>query len=679
MLTFSMMGPGYTTEIQLPGLNRVYKYLRDRGISIEDIDKLGLKFELASAITGRKDNRCAIIFPHQDLTGKTADWWSARLVELEDRPKIITSFSQLIAPKGKMFCPPKEPPMGYLPPTLRWGEYEPGDKIYIHESAIKAINGAKLATWSIGLNGVWGWRSEKHNIALIREIKEIPWKALRLQPVIVFDSNASDNAQVQGAISALAAKIFSICGVRARHILLPKRPDGEHWGFDDFVVYHGREQALAYLNEEGAEVDIGELEMMKLKLNAEVCVVNSLGRIAEIETGTLMSRAVFTEVTYADYIIYNDEDKQVNVPKSWLTDERRTTVEAIVYAPGEPKITNGNLNLWKGMGCEPQEGDVSKWLALLENNVPQPELRKWLIQWLAYPLQNLGKKMASCVLVFGPSGTGKNVFFRPFSKIYGGNYVLVSNSELKTEFTSLYTAKQFVHADELVKARENAETVQQRIKMIVTAEQLTVNMKGQPEYKIDNKIALVLTSNYSDCLRLDADDRRAAVMEWKPTVSHKNEEAYWTDLVTWMDGEGASAIYDYLLRVDLDGFNPMGWAPDSEAKEEVKEAGVTSLEAWARRLALNPDNELPELSQGKALYSGRELASLYYDNRAADEISKRMVDDVAYAVRAAGLQKANGGKPIRTSDGRTDRYYIVRRKDEDWNLPQKCANHLKKT
>lgn len=679
MLSFSSLGPGYTSEIQLPGLSRVYKYLRDRGIGPEDIDKLGLKFELANVITGRKDNRCAIIFPHQDLTGKTADWWSARLVELEERPKVITSFAQLTAPKGKMFCPPKEPPMGYLPPTLRWGEYERGDRVYIHESAIKAINGAKLATWSIGLNGVWGWRSEKHQIALVREIKDIPWKQLGLQPIIVFDSNAADNAQVQGAISALAAKIFSICGVRAKHILLPKKPDGEHWGFDDFVVYHGREKALEYLNQEGEEVDVGELEMMKLKLNSEVCVVNSLGRIAEIETGTLMSRGTFVDVNYAHYVIYDDDDKQIKVPVSWLADERRTVVERIVYEPGRPKIVDGNLNLWRGMGCDPLEGEVKPWLDLLDNNIEDKELKKWLIQWLAYPLQNPGKKMASYVLVFGPSGTGKNVFFRPFSRIYGSNYVMISNAELKSDFTSLYTAKQFVHADELVKARTDGELVQQRIKMITTGEELTVNMKGQPEYKIKNVINLVLTSNYSDCIRLDADDRRAAVMEWKPRAAdHRNDETYWTQLVEWIDGEGSAAIFHYLMGVDLSDFSPQGWAPGSEAKEEVKEAGVTSLEAWARRLAANPDQELPELSQGKALYSGRELASIYYDNKAVDELSKRMVDDVSYAVRAAGLQKANDGKPIRTADGRTDRYYIIRRKDEDWSLPAKCSTHLKK-
>jgi energy-coupling factor transporter ATP-binding protein EcfA2 len=677
VLTFSKLGEGVTSELQLPGLSRVYKYLRDRGIEKDDIEKLGIKFEPASTLTGRKDSRCAIIFPHRTLTGETADWWSARMVELEAAPKIITSFAQLTAPKGKMYCPPKEPPMGYLPPILRWGEYERGDKIYIHESAIKAINGAKLGKWSVGLNGVWGWRSDKHGIALVRELKDIPWKQLALQPIIVFDSNAADNAQVQGAISALAAKLFDICGVRARHILLPKRDDGEHWGFDDFVVARGREAALAYLDGEGEEVGITDLELMKLKLNAEVCIVRSLGRIAEQETGTLMSRGTFVDVNYADYVVYDEEGKQTKVAASWLADTRRTEVETIVYEPGKPRLTDGNLNLWSGMGREPAEGDVGRWLELFENNIADEELRKWLLQWMAYPLQNPGAKMNQCVLVFGPSGTGKDVLFRPLSRIYGSNYVMISNAELKSDFTSLYTTRQFVHANELVKARSEGEIVQQRIKMLVTSEHLTVNTKGQPEYKIRNVLNLALTSNYVDCVRLDADDRRVAVVEWKPRVDHRRDEGYWIPLVEWIDGEGSAAIYDYLLKVDLTGFNPMGWAPESAAKEEVKEAGVSSLEAWARRLVQNPDEELPPLSGGKALWSARELAAIYYENRSPDEISKRMVDDVAFAIRALGLEKANSGKPIKTSDGRTDRYWVLRQREADWSNPTVCSNHLK--
>jgi hypothetical protein len=669
-----------SSEMQLPGINRVYKYLRDRGVDREDIDKLGIKIELAKTIMGREDNRAAIIFPHIDLVGGVQDWWSARLVELEDRPRVITSFAQLTAPKGKMFCPPKEPPSGYLPSILAWGQYKKGDTIYIHESCIKAINGAKLGKWSIGLNGVWGWMSTKHQIALIRELKELPWKMMELKACIIFDSNAADNTQVMAAISALAAKLFMICGVRATHRLLPKKPNDDHWGFDDFCVHHGADVATAYLESEESNllVDIGEVEMLKVKLNAEVCVVRSMGRIAEQDTGTLMSRGTFTDVNYADYVVYEDE-KQTNVPKSWLSDPRRTEVEEIVYEPGEDKITKGNLNLWRGMGCDPAKGDVSRWLDLLENNVAQPELREWLIRWLAYPLQNPGKKMMSCALVFGPSGTGKDMFFRPLGRIYGRNYVMVSNAELKTDFTSLYAAKQFVHANELVKARTDGEVVQQRIKMMVTSDHITVNMKGQPEYKIRNVINLALTSNYVDCVRLDADDRRVGVIEWRPKVSHRNDESYWLPLLNWLDGEGAAAIYYYLLGVSLEGFDPGSWAPESDAKEEVKETGVTTVESWARRLAKDPDSELPELSRGKALYSGRELAALFYDNKTPDEISKRMIDDVAYAVRSAGFHKANGGKPIRTSDGRLDRYWIVRRTEEDWSNATKCSLSLKKT
>lgn len=682
MLTFPQIGEGLTSEMQLPGISRVYKYLRDRGIEKEDIDRLGIKIELARALMGKNDNRAAIIFPHRDLVGGMKDWWSARLVELEERPKVITSFAQLTAPKGKMYCPPKEPPSGYLPPILRWGEYARGDTVYIHESCIKAINGAKLGKWSVGLNGVWGWMSSKHNMALVREIKDVPWKSLDLKPCIIFDSNAADNAQVQGAISALAAKIYAICGVRATHRLLPKSLTGEHWGFDDFCVKMGADEALKYLDGPEELVDIGELELLKVKLSSEVCIVRSLSRIAEQATGTLMSRSSFVDVNYAHYVTYDDEDgRQQSAPRAWLADTRRVEVEGIVYEPGKPRLTEGNLNLWQGMGVDPMEGDVSLWLDLLANNVPDEAMRKWLIQWLAYPLQNPGKKMNTSVLVFGPSGTGKDMIFGPIHRIYGNrNAVMISNTEIKSSFTSLYATRQFVHANELVKARGEEDVVSQRIKMIVTAETMTVNRKGDPEYKVRNTINLALTSNYVDCVRLDEDDRRLAVIEWKPhskEVDHREDQPYWIKVVDWRDSdEGPAALYHYLLNFDLTGFDPGAWAPSSAAKDEVKEAGISALERWARRIVAYPDEELPELSGGKALWSGKELAQIYYDNKSPDEISKRMVDDVVMALRSKGLDRANDGKPIRVGD-RTDRYWVLRRRDEDWSNSTKCANSLK--
>jgi len=47
---------------------------------------------------------------------------------------------------------------------------------------------------------------------------------------------------------------------------------------------------------------------------------------------------------------------------------------------------------------------------LLTNNVKDEFLRQWIIAWCAYPLQNVGAKMNSYLLVFGPSERGRICF-----------------------------------------------------------------------------------------------------------------------------------------------------------------------------------------------------------------------------------------------------------------------------
>ena len=245
MLTFPQIvqtGPGITTELQNMGFPLVLKYLRDRGIESSMLDDLGIHILPASEVIGRSrgaataDDRLAVIFPHFNVAGDYIDWWSARLVETGLRP-VVHSIANLAPHKrGKMYCPPNEAPHAYLPPILEWTALQRGDRVYIHESCIKAINGARLKRYSLGLNGVWGWGSKKHSLGLVQELKDLPWKALDLQPVIVFDSNAADNWDVQAAISQLAARLLEITGRTAVHILLPRAADGDHLGFVDFCV-----------------------------------------------------------------------------------------------------------------------------------------------------------------------------------------------------------------------------------------------------------------------------------------------------------------------------------------------------------------------------------------------------------------------------------------------------------
>jgi len=708
LLTFaeiSLSFKNHREEKQFPGIQRVWDYLAKRGVSRQVADLCGLHVMQAveliaaarrSAQVNAADNRAAVVFPHYKLGHRDGliEWWSARLVPLMDRTelRVVASFGDIVdatkvrAP-GKMFCPPNEAPHAYLPPVYDWTKLRESDRVYIHESCIKAINGAVLGLPSIGLNGVWGWSSRKHGIALVEELRDLPWKALRLQPVIVFDSNAWDNWQVQAAESQLAAKLLEVTGRHAVALRVPKGAGGEDQGFDDYRAAVGDAEARRLLDGDGVPVDISEYHRMMVQLSSEVCVVRELGRIADQVTGDLMTRAVFTDVNYAHFVMDvedGERTRQVNVPRVWLSSPQRVEVQSLEYSPGAgrlvPRAVGGlpNLNLWRGMAQDPEPGDVAPWLELLANNVEDDYLRQWIIAWCAYPLQNLGAKLNTYLLMFGPSGTGKNLFFKPLHAIYGDNAVMVDTDTLKSQFTSLYAQRQLVHADELVRARGDEDMVSQRIKALVTQEKLTVNRKGQPEYKIDNHVNLAITSNYWDCVKLDQDDRRACVVRWSGVLDRRGDQAYWQRYVKWADGGwGSAALYQYLLGLDISWFDPAAWAPATPWKDEVKVATMSPMEQWVADLAAEPQTVLPLPGQSKAVWTARELAVIYYGEGEA-ELSPGKVKALANALRNGGFQQAHGGKLIKRPDtAQPERFWVVQQRDKAWGSME-VNTHLKK-
>ena len=705
MLTFAEVAYSFKEPAKENAL--VWKYLADRGIDKATKEALGLRFipalELIAAVRNspriaNADGRMAIVFPHHAPgSAEPGQWWSARMVDIGG-PRPVGSGAQSPA-FGKMFCPPNEPPHAYCPPIYNWGNLQRGQRVYIHESAIKAVNGCLLGQASIGLNGVWGWGSRKHGLALVEELKALQWRALDLKPVIVFDSNAWTNTQVQAAEAALAEKLFSITGQRAVALRVPLTAGRENEGFDDFRMRVGDEIAREFLLKgEPQEIDMDPVALGKIQLNSEVCVVMSLGLIAEQGTGPLMTSGVFTGTTYADRVTLVETDagamRQVSIAKEWLKDERRTKVDGLEYAPGAPRLVprdplrgSGlpNLNTWSKMGVEPEEGDVEPWLELLVNGIPTEDLRQWLIAWLAYPLQNLGKRSLSYPLVFGPSGTGKGQLFRPFHRIYGKNAVLIGKESILSSFNSIYAQKQFIHVDELQRAKgDGDDAVTQKIKMLTTSETLTVNTKGIKEYTVNNVAALAITSNYWDCVKLDADDRRACVIQWAPSetggIDRRGDEPYWIAYTRWADGVGAAYLYDWLLKQDIRWYHPSSWAPDTLWKNTVKEATMDFMELWVRDLWADEAGDM--LNTGsldpvgrKKLFTSKEVCAIFL-GKPVEEVREGEVRRMGAALRNVGFKQAGDGANLRRPKGAPERFWVLRGRTQTWTA-EKALEHLR--
>jgi hypothetical protein len=366
-------------------------------------------------------------------------------------------------------------------------------------------------------------------------------------------------------------------------------------------------------------------------------------------------------------------------------------VDRLDYAPGAPRLvrpaTGGlpDLNTWHGMGISPEAGlvDIDPWLDLLINHVADDNLRQWIIAWCAYPLQNLGSKLNTYPLIFGPSGMGKNLFLMPLHRIYGDNAVLVGKDNLISTFNSVYAQKQLIHVDELSRARgDGQDTITQRVKMITTSDKTVVNTKGVKEYTVRNVANLAITSNYADCIKLDNDDRRCCVVRWDSDeargVDHRGDQSYWMRYVKWLDGGGPAALYAWLLEQDIAWFDPSAWALDTPWKAQVTEATQTSTQVWCRDLYSDPDSTLPTIGSdvGKALFTSKELCVLAF-SCSPDDVTQHQSQIMSGDLRNAGFKQANGGKPVKIPNRPLARYWIIRQRGKEWNHSEE-AEHVKK-
>jgi hypothetical protein len=148
--------------------------------------------------------------------------------------------------------------------------------------------------------------------------------------------------------------------------------------------------------------------------------------------------------------------------------------------------------------------------------------------------------------------------------------------------------------------------------MLVTGESIVVNTKGSVEYSIVNHLNVVTTSNYSDSLKLDEGDRRACVVQFGKRTDEKKDGDYWASYFAWAESEdGVAALYDWLLDVDMSGFDPKGWAMETSWKEQVTDSTRSAMEKWVRDLWEDPTLVLPPIMEGAKVLTPEQLAHAY--------------------------------------------------------------------
>jgi putative DNA primase/helicase len=187
------------------------------------------------------------------------------------------------------------------------------------------------------------------------------------------------------------------------------------------------------------------------------------------------------------------------IHRRWQESPQRSIVrvENVGFDPGlqDPQV---NCNLWAGWPTTPKAGICDKLVGLLEHMCSGEDnamdTAKWVVKWLAYPIQNPGAKMRTALVIHGPQGTGKNLFFEVVMAIYGRYGRIIDQPAIDDKHNDWASAKLFMIADEVV-ARSDLYHIKNKLKCFITGEWIRINPKNVTAYEERNHVNLVFLSN----------------------------------------------------------------------------------------------------------------------------------------------------------------------------------------
>jgi hypothetical protein len=281
------------------------------------------------------------------------------------------------------------------------------------------------------------------------------------------------------------------------------------------------------------------------------------------------------------------------IAEAWLRYNEKSKYDTVAFVPGGPSIIASgrgidayqSLNLWRGWGIEPKEGDWSKMrehvrVVLAGGN---EESEEYILNWHAGGYQDPAGKRGVGVGFLGDEGGGKGIFGHGIRRTYGNHGFYITNPDhLVGKFNVHLRTCCFLFVDEAFWA--HGQQGEGTLRSLITDGVMMSEIKGGSTDQVPNRIDVMFASNDKWIVPAGANARRWAVFNideryCKDRCSDEERRAYFTALGAEMDGGGLAAMMWDLMRRDLSKWDPED-VPKTEALIEQKRHSLKSWDRW---------------------------------------------------------------------------------------------------
>lgn len=323
-----------------------------------------------------------------------------------------------------------------------------------------------------------------------------------------------------------------------------------------------------------------EFDGLLAQMDSRYCLVEGIRGVVDRRPAEEDETQLFNVIPRDHFLAFHNGRGKTKRGKTeiglatWWIDRPETPRFSTIgmWLPGrEPKVGPGGypaINLWTGFpdttsdthefprvkpGSVKDCDEIVKFIRDVIADGRQ-HVADWVLDWLAFKVQNPLTKPGTNLFLVGGQGTGKSTLALMIADLFGPKFaVRVDDShQLLGQFNGHLEGKLLLVAEEALFGRD--PKVAGKFKSLTTDSTMRIERKGVDMRAVKNMLAMVITSNSWTGVPIEPNDRRTTCIA-VPDVK-KNDTAYFALLrANWGNG-GREAFLDMLLRRNLPHFDP---------------------------------------------------------------------------------------------------------------------------
>ncbi|KAA6388472.1 MAG: hypothetical protein EZS28_016002, partial [Streblomastix strix] len=219
---------------------------------------------------------------------------------------------------------------------------------------------------------------------------------------------------------------------------------------------------------------------------------------------------------------------------------------------------------------------LQMYLDLIKETIAAGDERvyEYILNWIAWMIQNPGQKSRAAIVLQGRQGIGKNRFTVVIAELTSRYSCpnITNIDEFTGRFNSVVEDKKFVVLNEMMNYNDSKKGVATVMKSIISDLTIRINEKNQPRRTAENVMNIIYVTNADVPVQLDTDDRRHLVCACKTvhqvTEEHKEDVEYFNELSQSYTQEFYENLMTFFLERDISQFNPT-LIPMTEAKIQL--------------------------------------------------------------------------------------------------------------